>query len=85
MEVKCKLLVSQHATTNAVVEAFGGAPKHSYPRAEALEWLKRQPGSYWERMSQYPQTYAYPMYSGDVLIFFDDSDRAVGYYLNIQL
>jgi hypothetical protein len=86
MKAKCQALVAEHSQTNAVISAFGSAPKYVYSRADGLEWQKRQPGAqFWSRVSQHPLTYVYPMYSGDLLVHFDDSGRAVAYYLNIQL
>ena len=85
MKTKCELLVKQRATTNAVIQAFGAFPKYTYTRSQALEYLQRHHEEFWKRMSDYPLTYSFPMYSGDVLVYFDDSGTAVGYYLNIQL
>ena len=85
MKTKCESLVRQRTTTNAVVQSFGAGPKFTYTRSQALEYLQRQGGEFWQRMSQYPLTYVFPMYSGDVLVYFDGSGTAVAYYLNIQL
>ena len=86
MRAKCEALVAQHSATNAVVSAFGSAPKYVYSRADGLEWQKRRPGvEFWNKVSQYPRTYSFPIHSGEVLVHFDDSGRAVAYYLNIQL
>ncbi len=85
MKAKCESLVKDQATTNAVVAAFGAAPQHTFTRSQALEHYQKQQTEYWSKMSQYPLTYLFPMYSGGVLVYFDESGRAVGYYLNIQL
>jgi hypothetical protein len=86
MKAKCEALIAHHSVTNAVVSAFGSAPKYVYSRADGLEWQKRQPGvEFWNRVSQYPRTYSFPMHSGDALVHFDEAGRAVAYYLNIQL
>jgi hypothetical protein len=86
MKAKCEALVAEHALTNTVVSAFGSAPKFAYSRADGVEWQNRQPGvEFWNRVSEYPHTYSFPMHSGDVLVHFDDAGRAVAYFLNIQL
>jgi hypothetical protein len=86
MRARCEALVAQHAATNVVMQAFQSRPKYVFSRADGLDWQKRQPGvEFWNRVSHYPRTYSFPMYSGDVLVHFDDSGRAVAYYLNVQL
>jgi outer membrane biogenesis lipoprotein LolB len=85
MKTKCESLVKKGATTNEVVQLFGAPPKFTYTRSQALDYLQRQGGEFWQRMSQYPLTYSFPMYSGDVLVYFDETGTAVAYHLNVQL
>src|SRR5688572_22124000 len=77
-KTKCESLVNQRATTNAVIEAFGAPPKYTFTRSQALEHYQKQQIAYWKKMSQYPLSYSFPMYSGNVVLCFDDSGRAVG-------
>jgi hypothetical protein len=85
MKTKCESLMKQRATTNTVIETFGATPKYTYSRSQAVKYFQRQGGEFWQRLSQYPLTYSFPIHSGDVLVYFDDSGTAIAYYLNIQL
>jgi hypothetical protein len=91
VELKAKELVTKRAMTNEVAVAFERTPVHIYTRAEAAQYLERTSPhdksvhSFWERLSQYPYTYAFPMPGGEMLIFFDDSGHAVNFSSNIQL
>ena len=91
VETKAQALVSRGATTNEVASAFERSPIHIYTRAEAAQSLGRTSPSdssvhkFWQRLSQHPHTLSFPISGGEILIFFDDSGRAVGYCSNIQL
>jgi hypothetical protein len=86
MKAQCEAFVAQHMVTNEVISTFGSAPRYVYSGTDGVEWQTRQPGvEFWKRVARYPRTYSFPMHSGDVLVHFDDSGRAVDYYLNIQL
>jgi hypothetical protein len=91
VESKAQTLVAKRATTNEVAVAFERAAIHIYTRAEAAQSLARTSPAdrsvhkFWETLSQYSHTHSFPIPGGEILIFFDDSGRAVGYYSNIQL
>jgi hypothetical protein len=91
VESKAQALVAKTATTNEVAMAFQRNPIHIYTRDEAAQFLKRtnphdsSVHKLWERLSKHPNTHSFPMPGGEILIFFDDSGRAVGYFSNIQL
>ena len=91
VESKGQGLVAKGATTNEVAAAFGRSPIHIYTRHEAAWYLDRTSPSdrsvrkFWEKLSQYSFTHAFPMPGGEILIFFDESGRAVGCFSNIQL
>lgn len=90
-ESKAKALIAKMATSNEVASAFERAPICTYTRAEAAQSLDRTSPDdrtvrkFWDRLSQHPHTHSFPLPGGEILIFFDDAGRAVGFYSNIQL
>ena len=91
VESKAQALIAKRAPTNEVATAFARVPIHIYTRAEAVQQLARTSPQdksvrkFWEKLSQHPHSHSFPLPGGEILIFFDDSGHAVGYYSNIQL
>ena len=90
VESKAQSLVTRRASAQEAVATFGRSPIHIVTRAEALHYLDRTDPSdtvhkFWERVSQHPQAHYFPMPGGEILIFFDESGHAVGFYSNIQM
>ena len=87
VEERAQALVAKRATMDEVAAVFGSAPAHIYTRAEVRRYRDQaRPGGhkFWDRMLKYSETYTFPLPSGDILIFFDDSGRAAGFHSNIQ-
>ena len=91
VESMAQALVAKKAATNEVAAAFERTPFQIFTGAEAVQQLARTSPQdtsvhkFWERLSKHPYTHSFPLPGGEILIFFDDSGRAVGYYSNIQL